>query len=138
MNKCELETKIRETQELLEQLRSERTRIDSEEIMKGLEEGKYYRIDIEQDTFLFFKNSNGNLSVNDGTGTIGYDGMSYVSINKGIFCKLHKFSSECGFFYRKTFPTSRLCGMTSSKIQEIPESRFLEEVESIKKQVSQL
>lgn len=133
-----LDEQIEEKQKELNDLKALKHKESAQEIVDSLEENRYYEIwHVEPDTTIYFKYTKSNLVLRDGTGTVGYNNTSYITINNCLYQTFHRFSGEGGYKSCYHFNAEILNPKSISpcKITEISEEKFRNIQDEILKEI---
>lgn len=96
----EVDKRMNEVQEELRALREQKAKLETEEMLKNLEEDEYYRLDDRGGCLsYYFRYSKSNFHVQDMTGTVGYTGENDVIISHGLKVFATRAQYQVGFFH---------------------------------------
>lgn len=111
----EIDKKIESLESQIDVLRNQRAQLARKDLFGALKDGAYYRFDTGECTTYYFCNTPGNLSVQSGEGTVGYDGSDWVILEHAVKWFSTRTSSEIGvvdhaLFHESMFRTSHPFG----------------------------
>lgn len=129
----EIENKIMDLYKKVSELREQKARFETEEIVSSFEEGKYYRLSYNCESY-YFKYTKENLRVQDMEGTVGYDGKNKIIIQHGL-----KFFATRACYYAGIFHTVyiSISDFEVMNIREITEEEYKEECNQVIKYLEQ-
>ena len=109
MNNSEIDNETQKLTDSVNKLKAKKINNIMSEIIKYLVENDYYSIwDIESHLTIYFKYSKDNFTITDGTGTIGYNGTCYITINDCLFETSTKTVDKGGYLHNYNFDAKKI------------------------------
>ena len=125
----EIDKQMNKLQKELNDLREQKAKLQTEEIVKSFEEGKYYRLDDRcYCESYYFQYNTSNFQVQDMTGTVGYDGENKIAIHHGLKVFATRASYAAGMFHTAYISLSEFGRM---ELKEISKESFERECNEI-------
>lgn len=127
-----IDSEIENLEAQIENLRKKKLEHQINDIFAGMEEGKYYYTEIHS-SYYYFKYTKDNVFLQDGEGTVGYDGDNWLIIEDAIYSFTTRTSRVIGFqnhvvLHASAFNPNSIC---PSKFFEVSEEEFFDEIEGI-------
>lgn len=99
-NLSDIEKELKEVEKYKEELNERKAQLEATNL--NLKEDSFYEIrGITPDSTYYCQGS--NISVHDGSGTVGYSHTQYALIHKGLYQTSHRFSGNGGYVEGLTF-----------------------------------
>lgn len=127
-----IDTEIENLNAQIENLRRKKIEYQINDIFAGMEEGKYYYTEIHS-SYYYFKYTKDNVFLQDGEGTVGYDGDNWLIIEDAVHTLTTRTSRVIGFqnhvvLHASAFNPNGIC---PSKFFEMSEEEFFDEIKGI-------
>ena len=130
VRKIDLEIKNLEAQ--IENLKKKKIEYQISDIFAGMEEGKYYYTQCSS-SYYYFKYTKDNVFLQDGEGTVGYDGDNWLIIENAIYFHSTRTSYSVGLqrhlvLHASAFNPNSIC---PSKFIEMDEEAFFDRIKDL-------